>query len=90
MGWDARRLLSGGGGSGPVSSTGFDKMAADKRYKPANPVPEQLLKFEDGEIFSPGYSIKGVARQGRASYLVRADNFDGHGNAICLSSLFPC
>lgn len=64
----------GGGGSGstPVSSTSFDKMKKDKRYTPANQVPEEVLAaMGSDEIFSPGFSIKGQALSGRASYLVR-------------------
>lgn len=60
------------GGSTPVSSTSFDKMKKDKRYTPANEVPEEVLKaMGSDEIFSPGFSIKGQALAGRASYLVR-------------------
>jgi hypothetical protein len=46
-------------------------MAADKRYTPANPVPEEVLKNMAADaVFSPGFSIKGHAKAGRASYLV--------------------
>lgn len=54
-----------------MSSTSFDKMKEDKRYTPANEVPEEVLSaMGSDEIFSPGFSIKGQALVGRASYLV--------------------
>lgn len=54
-----------------MSSTSFDKMEKDKRYTPANEVPEEVLStMGSDEIFSPGFSIKGQALAGRASYLV--------------------
>lgn len=59
------------GTSTPVSSTSFDKMKQDKRYTPANKVPDEVLSaMGSDEIFSPGFSIKGQALAGRASYLV--------------------
>ncbi|CAN0495998.1 unnamed protein product, partial [Ectocarpus sp. 12 AP-2014] len=58
------------GTSTPVSSTSFDKMKQDKRYTPANKVPDEVLSaMGSDEIFSPGFSIKGQALAGRASYL---------------------
>lgn len=60
-------------GSTPVSSTSFDKMQQDKRYAPANEVPEEVIStMGSDEVFSPGFSIKGQALKGRASYLVSA------------------
>lgn len=59
-------------GSTPTSSTTFDKMKKDKRYAPANEVPDEIIStMGSEEIFSPGFSIKGQALAGRASYLVR-------------------
>lgn len=58
--------------STPTSSTTFDKMQKDKRYAPANEVPAEVLAaMGSSEVFSPGFSIKGQALEGRASYLVR-------------------
>ncbi|CAN0338248.1 unnamed protein product [Ascophyllum nodosum] len=45
-------------------------MQKDKRYTPANEVPEEVLaNVGSDEVFSPGFSIKGQAMVGRASYL---------------------
>lgn len=57
-------------GSTPTSSTSFDRMQQDKRYAPANEVPDEVLSaMGSDEIFSPGFSIRGQALDGRASYL---------------------
>jgi cysteine desulfurase len=43
---------------------------ADKRYKAVNEMPEQLnATLHSADAHSPGFSIKGQARQGRAAYL---------------------
>ena len=50
-------------------------MQKDKRYAPANEVPAEVLAaMGSSEVFSPGFSIKGQALEGRASYLVREQN----------------
>ncbi|CAM9656960.1 unnamed protein product [Chrysoparadoxa australica] len=52
------------------SSTSYEKMAEDKRYKPETEVPDHVLKqMKSSEVFSPGFSIQGQALEGRASYL---------------------
>lgn len=62
-------------GSTPTSSTSFDRMQQDKRYAPANEVPDEVLSaMGSDEIFSPGFSIRGQALDGRASYLVRENH----------------
>jgi len=44
--------------------------ASDKRYKSAGEVPQHVLESMHSEkVHSPGFSIKGEARQGRPSYL---------------------
>lgn len=44
--------------------------ALDKRYKPVNEVPQAVLESMKKEgPHSPGFSIKGEAREGRAAYL---------------------
>lgn len=46
-------------------------MEKDKRYTPANQVPDEVLaNMGSDKVFSPGFSIKGQAFHGRASYLV--------------------
>ena len=53
----------------PVS-TSYDKMEKDKRYRPVNEVPDTVTSsIGSGEIHSPGFSIKGEAREGRPAYL---------------------
>ena len=42
----------------------------DKRYKPQTDVPKTVLDtMHSDKAHSPGFSIKGEARQGRAAYL---------------------
>lgn len=72
-----------------MSSTSFDQMSKDKRYAAKNEVPDEVLAHVGSEeIFSPGFSIKGQALNGRASYLVRGyryhrpDPWVG-GRAVC-------
>ena len=68
------------------TTTSYDKMAADKRYTPANPVPEEVLKNMAADaVFSPGFSIKGHAKAGRASYLVSY-----YISIACISILLLC
>jgi hypothetical protein len=50
------------------ASTPHSKMEKDSRYQPVNPVPQTLLE-NTNDIHSPGFSIKGEARQGRPAYL---------------------
>lgn len=57
-------------GIAPQSTTGFDKMAKDKRYASESPIPETVLKsMQSDAIHSPGFSIKGQALSGRPAYL---------------------
>eukprot|EP00624_Nannochloropsis_granulata_P006557 evm.model.NODE_4935_length_22065_cov_15.706367.7 len=47
-----------------------EKMARDKRYKPQSEIPKQVLEsMHTNEVHSPGFSIRGEAREGRAAYL---------------------
>lgn len=58
-------------GDGLISSpasTPHSKMEKDSRYQPVNAIPKSLLENTD-EVHSPGFSIKGEARQGRPAYL---------------------
>lgn len=49
---------------------GHEQMTKDKRYKPKNEIPTNVTEsIGSAEIHSPGFSIKGEARHGRASYL---------------------
>eukprot|EP01041_Mallomonas_annulata_P010093 gene10093-21028_t len=53
----------------PVT-TSEKKMETDKRYKAVNPVPQHVLDSMHKEVvYSPGFSIKGEAIQGRPAYL---------------------
>ncbi len=48
----------------------FSTLVEDKRYKPVNSVPENVIKnAHSDQVFSPGFSIKGQSQQGRAVYL---------------------
>ena len=45
-------------------------MGADKRYRAQSEVPRGVLEsMHSDAVHSPGFSIKGEARQGRAAYL---------------------
>ena len=47
-----------------------EKMARDKRYKAQSEIPKQVLEsMHKSEVHSPGFSIRGEAREGRAAYL---------------------
>jgi cysteine desulfurase len=54
----------------PTSTTSYDKMKSDKRYAAVSDVPEEVMNnmFSD-TVYSPGFSIKGEAIEGRAAYL---------------------
>eukprot|EP00611_Tribonema_gayanum_P005037 TRINITY_DN1427_c0_g1_i2.p1 TRINITY_DN1427_c0_g1~~TRINITY_DN1427_c0_g1_i2.p1 ORF type:complete len:481 (-),score=118.98 TRINITY_DN1427_c0_g1_i2:2134-3528(-) len=57
-------------GTTPPQSTSYEKMKADKRYEPVTEVPEDVLRNMSADtVFSPGFSIKGRSKAGRASYL---------------------
>jgi len=52
------------------ASTTEEKMQSDKRYKAVNEVPQHVLDAMHKEVvYSPGFSIKGEAAQGRPAYL---------------------
>lgn len=54
----------------PVSSFSMDAMDTDKRYQAVSNVPETIFETMNSEaIHSPGFSIKGMAREGRPAYL---------------------
>mmetsp|Transcript_23961 Transcript_23961/g.35171 ORF Transcript_23961/g.35171 Transcript_23961/m.35171 type:complete len:486 (+) Transcript_23961:19-1476(+) len=54
----------------PPTSTSHKKMETDARYKPVNEIPESLRDPKmSGVIHSPGFSIKGQAKEGRPAYL---------------------
>lgn len=47
-----------------------DKYETDARYQPANAIPESLKSsIGNKEAYSPGFSIKGEALEGRPAYL---------------------
>lgn len=47
-----------------------EQMEKDRRYKARNPVPDAVLSSMHKDVaHSPGFSIKGQAREGRAAYL---------------------
>ena len=52
------------------TSTSFEKMQKDKRYKVESEVPEAVLQsVGSNTVYSPGFSIKGESLTGRAAYL---------------------
>ncbi|CAB9497424.1 desulfurase IscS [Seminavis robusta] len=58
---------SAAGTTDAPSSFSHDKMETDKRYQTSQPVPDSLLRGDDG---SPNnFSIRGQFRDGRAAYL---------------------
>lgn len=69
-----RRTSGGVGGSassGPHASTSPQMMEKDKRYAPGTVSPPSSLLDEtlSSVIHSPGFSIKGQAKEGRPAYL---------------------
>lgn len=64
-----RASLSTATTQAPTSTT-FEKMQADKRYKAESEVPAAVLQSVGSDtVYSPGFSIKGEAKQGRPAYL---------------------
>lgn len=56
-------------GEGGAQTFSIDKMATDKRYQ-GTEVPENVLEsMNSDEVHSPGFSIKGMALEGRPAYL---------------------
>ena len=54
----------------PPSTTTFEKMQGDKRYKAVSEVPENVLEnMFSNVVYSPGFSIKGESIEGRPAYL---------------------
>jgi len=54
----------------PVSAGSMHGDGSDKRYKAVNEVPEHITQnVQSGAEFSPGFSIKNAADEGRAIYL---------------------
>ena len=63
------RELSTAATQAPTSTT-FEKMKADKRYKAEGEVPAAVQQSMGSDaVYSPGFSIKGEAKQGRPAYL---------------------
>jgi cysteine desulfurase len=60
------RLLSTSDEKTTPTTTTYESMEKDARYRPVNEVPESLL---DEDSFTSGFSIKGEAREGRPAYL---------------------
>lgn len=55
---------------GPVASTTMDQMKSDKRYTPVSEIPSSLIdETLSNVVHSPGFSIKGQAKEGRPAYL---------------------
>lgn len=55
---------------GTPQTFSYDQMQKDKRYQAAGEVPETVLQsMKSDEIHSPGFSIKGMALEGRPAYL---------------------
>mmetsp|Transcript_26369 Transcript_26369/g.44529 ORF Transcript_26369/g.44529 Transcript_26369/m.44529 type:complete len:488 (+) Transcript_26369:93-1556(+) len=54
----------------PHASTTMDQMKSDKRYAPVSDVPSSLIDESMSDVIhSPGFSIKGQAKEGRPAYL---------------------
>ncbi len=54
----------------PHASTTMDQMKSDKRYAPVSDVPSSLTDDSMSDVIhSPGFSIKGQAKEGRPAYL---------------------
>merc|ERR1740138_1591382 len=52
------------------ASMSHEAMEKDKRYHSDADIPENVLaSYASDEVFSPGFSIKGEAREGRPIYL---------------------
>lgn len=54
----------------PLPASLINDAPADKRYRAQSEVPRSVLESMHSDVVhSPGFSIKGEARQGRAAYL---------------------